>query len=52
MLRHLALQKCVVNSGKKLASIAPPGLNKALFTVCGATAIDNAIAGQTVHRQA
>ena len=29
--------------GKKLASIAPPGLNKALFTVCGATAIDNAI---------
>lgn len=29
--------------GKKLASIAPKGLNKALFTVCGATAIDNAI---------
>ena len=29
--------------GKKLASIAPPGLNKALFTVCGATAMNNAI---------
>ena len=29
--------------GKKLASITPPGLNKTLFTVCGATAIDNAI---------
>jgi taurine--2-oxoglutarate transaminase len=29
--------------GKKLASVTPEGLNKALFTVCGATAIDNAI---------
>ncbi len=29
--------------GKKLASITPAGLNKTLFTVCGATAIDNAI---------
>jgi Adenosylmethionine-8-amino-7-oxononanoate aminotransferase len=29
--------------GKKLASITPPHLNKTLFTVCGASAIDNAI---------
>src|SRR4051812_8427339 len=29
--------------GKKLAEISPPGLNKTLFTVCGASAIDNAI---------
>lgn len=29
--------------GKKLASISPGTLNKTLFTVCGATAIDNAI---------
>jgi len=29
--------------GKKLASITPKGLNKTLFTVCGASAIDNAI---------
>ncbi len=29
--------------GKKLASITPEGMNKALFTVCGATAIENAI---------
>ncbi|MEJ7769019.1 MAG: aminotransferase class III-fold pyridoxal phosphate-dependent enzyme [Chitinophagaceae bacterium] len=29
--------------GKKLASITPHGLNKTLFTVCGASAIDNAI---------
>jgi taurine--2-oxoglutarate transaminase len=29
--------------GKKLASITPEGLNKTLFTVCGATAIENAI---------
>ncbi|OFY84525.1 MAG: hypothetical protein A3F72_14050 [Bacteroidetes bacterium RIFCSPLOWO2_12_FULL_35_15] len=29
--------------GKKLASITPKGMNKALFTVCGATAIENAI---------
>ncbi|MEP7259253.1 MAG: aminotransferase class III-fold pyridoxal phosphate-dependent enzyme, partial [Flavitalea sp.] len=29
--------------GKKLASVSPEGLNKTLFTVCGATAIDNAI---------
>ncbi|MFT3827145.1 MAG: aminotransferase class III-fold pyridoxal phosphate-dependent enzyme [Chitinophagaceae bacterium] len=29
--------------GKKLASITPPGLTKTLFTVCGATAIENAI---------
>ena len=29
--------------GKKLASVTPKGLNKALFTVCGATAIENAI---------
>jgi taurine--2-oxoglutarate transaminase len=29
--------------GKKLASISPPGLNKTLFTVCGASAIENAI---------
>ncbi len=30
-------------AGKKLASIAPKGLTKTLFTVCGATSIDNAI---------
>lgn len=29
--------------GKKLAEITPPGLNKTLFTVCGATAIENAM---------
>ena len=29
--------------GKKLASITPEGLNKSLFTVCGATAVENAI---------
>ena len=29
--------------GKKLASVAPPGLNKTLFTLCGASSIDNAI---------
>src|SRR5215471_12933173 len=29
--------------GKKLAAISPGDLNKALFTVCGATAIENAI---------
>lgn len=29
--------------GKKLASVTPKGLNKSLFTVCGATAIENAI---------
>jgi len=29
--------------GKKIASITPPGMSKTLFTVCGATAIDNAI---------
>jgi taurine--2-oxoglutarate transaminase len=29
--------------GKKLASITPEGMNKTLFTVCGATAIENAI---------
>ena len=29
--------------GRKLASITPKGLTKTLFTVCGATAIDNAI---------
>ena len=29
--------------GKKLASVTPEGLNKTLFTVCGATAIENAI---------
>ncbi|MEO5646775.1 MAG: aminotransferase class III-fold pyridoxal phosphate-dependent enzyme [Chitinophagaceae bacterium] len=29
--------------GKKLASITPEGLNKSLFTVCGATAIENAM---------
>ena len=29
--------------GKKLASVTPKGLNKALFTVCGASAIENAI---------
>lgn len=29
--------------GKKLAGISPEGLNKTLFTVCGASAIDNAI---------
>ena len=29
--------------GKKLASVTPKGLTKALFTVCGATAIENAI---------
>jgi taurine--2-oxoglutarate transaminase len=30
-------------AGKKLASITPQGLTKTLFTVCGATSIDNAI---------
>src|SRR5688572_28455970 len=30
-------------AGKKLASITPTGLTKTLFTVCGATSIDNAI---------
>jgi len=30
-------------AGKKLASITPKGLTKTLFTVCGATSIDNAI---------
>lgn len=29
--------------GKKLASVTPHGLSKTLFTVCGATAIENAI---------
>ncbi|HMJ69486.1 MAG TPA: aminotransferase class III-fold pyridoxal phosphate-dependent enzyme [Cyclobacteriaceae bacterium] len=29
--------------GKKLAAISPGNLNKTLFTVCGASAIDNAI---------
>ena len=29
--------------GKKIASITPEGMSKTLFTVCGATAIDNAI---------
>ena len=29
--------------GKKIASITPKGLSKTLFTVCGATSIDNAI---------
>lgn len=29
--------------GKKLASICPKGLNKAFFTLCGATSIENAI---------
>src|SRR4026208_63298 len=29
--------------GKKLASVTPPGLTKTLFTVCGASAIENAI---------
>ncbi len=29
--------------GKKLASVSPKGLNKSLFTVCGASAIENAI---------
>jgi taurine--2-oxoglutarate transaminase len=29
--------------GKKLAGITPKGLTKTLFTVCGATSIDNAI---------
>ena len=29
--------------GKKLASIVPKGLTRTLFTVCGATSIDNAI---------
>jgi taurine--2-oxoglutarate transaminase len=29
--------------GKKLASVTPGTLNKSLFTVCGATAIENAI---------
>ncbi len=29
--------------GKKLAAITPGSLNKTLFTVCGATSIDNAI---------
>jgi taurine--2-oxoglutarate transaminase len=29
--------------GKKLASVVPPGMSKALFTVCGATAIENAM---------
>jgi taurine--2-oxoglutarate transaminase len=29
--------------GKKLAAISPKGLTKTLFTICGATSIDNAI---------
>jgi taurine--2-oxoglutarate transaminase len=29
--------------GKKLASVAPPGLKKTLFTLCGASSIDNAV---------
>lgn len=29
--------------GKKLAAVTPPGLSKTLFTVCGASAIENAI---------
>lgn len=29
--------------GKKLASITPEGMNKTLFTVCGASAVENAI---------
>ena len=29
--------------GKKLAEVTPEGLNKTLFTVCGATAIENAM---------
>ena len=29
--------------GKKLSSLTPDGLNKSLFTVCGASAIENAI---------
>jgi taurine--2-oxoglutarate transaminase len=29
--------------GKMIASIAPAGLNKTFFTVCGATAIENAV---------
>jgi len=29
--------------GKKLASVAPTGMSKSLFTVCGATAIENAM---------
>ena len=29
--------------GKKLASVTPHGLNKTLFTVCGASAIENAM---------
>lgn len=29
--------------GKKLASITPAGMNKTLFTVCGASAVENAI---------
>lgn len=29
--------------GKKIASVVPEGMSKTLFTVCGATAIDNAI---------
>ncbi len=29
--------------GKKLAEITPEGMNKTLFTVCGATAIENAM---------
>jgi len=29
--------------GKKLASIVPPGLTRTLFTVCGATAIENGV---------
>jgi taurine---2-oxoglutarate transaminase len=29
--------------GKKIAAISPEGMSKTLFTVCGATAIDNAI---------
>jgi taurine--2-oxoglutarate transaminase len=29
--------------GKKLAEVSPKGLTKTLFTVCGATSIDNAI---------
>jgi taurine---2-oxoglutarate transaminase len=35
--------------GKKLASVTPKGMNKTLFTVCGATAIENAIKLARLH---
>ena len=39
----LCVTKARGDLGKKIAEIAPGNLNKTLFTVCGASAIDNAV---------